>query len=305
MQRYEISTAFGTPGIVIHDDTQQAAWPATGWAAVDQHGCSWAADFPSGWEDVDFHTPTDEVAGIDGGLIGPQSIGIRTLAVHGTIVAPDRTAARAATARLRNALPRRGQVVFTLTDADGAPLYVTGTPTGPLNATPEKECTVIYSFSLVCTDPYKRSGAVHSLSTGLPHEGASTGMVLGNLVLGDLVLATTAPLGGGLTANNQGDAEALPTITIAGPVWDPIVRNVTTGAYSQWSIYLDPGRQMVVDFTTRLILVDGQREAVPFAGYGSAPWSLPPGFSDIEFRSRDSLYDAAARLTLAWSDAYR
>lgn len=305
MQRYEISPAFGTPGIVLHDDSTPAAWPATGWAAVDAYGCSWATEFPTGWEDVDFQTPVDTVSGIDGGLVGPQSIGVRTLAIHGTIVAPDRAAARAATARLRNALPRRGQVAFTLTDDDGSVLYVTGTPTGPLNAVPEKECVVAYSFALACTDPYKHSSAFYSLSTGLPQEGASSGMVLGNLVLGNLVLTTSAPSGGGLIINNLGDADALPVITIDGPVWDPKVTNVTTGAYAQWFIYLDAGRQMIVDFATRLTTVDGVRQAVPFAGYGSAPWAFPPGYSDVEFRTRDNLFDPNARLTISWRPSYR
>lgn len=288
--------------IVTLMDGQRAAPPASGVAAVDRFGCSWAAEYPDGWDHVDFLTPVDSMAGVDGGLVAPQSIGVRTVNVIGTIVAPSRAEAKAATKRLLSALPRRGKVTLAV-EEDGDRQFVTGTPTGLFKATPVGRCSVVYSFALVCTDPYKRSSVARSLTTSLPLLGISTGLTP-PLVLGNLTLTTTGTTGGSVRANNYGDAPSWPTVAFDGPVFEPLVRNATTGDYAQTYLDVPAGSRLTLDFATGAADMDGQRVQAPLSGYASLPWPLPPGESEIEFRTR-GFADPAARMTITWRDSYR
>lgn len=291
------------PALVLFDSEQRAAAPAQGVGAVDEFGCSWACDYPDGWDTVDFKTPVDSLAGVDGGVIAPQSIGVKTINIQGTIVAPDRLRARQATARLRAALPRRGRVTFAVTDDDGIRLFVSGAPTGEFKAEPVAGCAVLFSFALVCTDPYKRDAVVRQLSTGLPYAGPVDGMDV-PLTLGALVLDASPLIGGSFRARNFGDAPAKPVITIEGPAFVPLVRNATTGEHIQWNLDLAANGVFVADFATGATTINGQTVHVPVVGYAAGPWALPPGDSDVEFSHRGN-YDPAAQLTVSWRDAYR
>jgi hypothetical protein len=299
-QRYTLGP-LEAPTVVLMDG-QRAVPPASGVAAVDAYGCSWAAEYPDGWDSVEFLTPVDQLAGVDGGLVAPQSIGPRTVNVTGLIVAPDRARAKAATQRLLAALPRRGKVTFAV-EEDGQKQFVTGTPTGTFKAVPTGRCSVVYSFALVCTDPYKRSGILKSVTTGLPIAGLTTGLTP-PLVLGTLNLTTTGATGGSVVATNYGDADARPLLTITGPAYEPIIRNLRTGEYAQLFLSVGAGSIATLDFNTGAGTFNGQPFPITLMGYGSQMWALPPGDSEIEFRQL-GVNDPAARMTLTWRDCYR
>lgn len=300
-QRYTIGP-LDDPVLVLMDD-QRAAPPASGVGAVDAYGCTWACDLPKGWDDVEFLTPVDSMAGVDGGLLAPQSIGVRTLVFEGTTICPDRPAARAARARFRNAFPRRGPVIIGITE-DGITQWVTGEPTGAVKATPVSGRAIIWSFSITCADPYKYGTIAHSETGRLPTPGVGTGLTLGSLVLGDMVLVGETVQGGYVQVENLGDAPTSPVVTVKGPVWFPVISNRDTGEFTQWAIDLPDGSEMVVDYATGRTTVDGQLTDVPLAGYGSTLWQLPPGVSIFDFRARGA-FSANARFTIAWKDAYR
>lgn len=291
-----------SPLVTLMDSSQRAAYPAIGQGSVDEYGCTWAMDYPDGWDTMEFQTPVDTLAGVDGGVQAPQSIGVRTINVQGVVVGPDRGRVRQAIARLRAALPRRGRVTFAVTD-DGVPrLFVIGAPTGTFQAQPQGANAALFSFALVCTDPYKRDGVLRQLSTGLPYSGPTTGITL-PVTLGAVVLDASPLIGGSFRVPNLGDAPTKPIITITGPTFYPVVRNLTTGDYTQWDLALNPGAVFEADFNTGITTINGQPRAVAFAGYASRPWALPPGDSDIQFAHR-GLYDPATTLTVSWNDRY-
>jgi hypothetical protein len=290
------------PLVTLMDSSQRAAPPAIGWGAVDEDGCTWAMDYPDGWDTMEFQTPVDKLAGVDGGVQAPQSIGVRTINVQGVVVGPDRAHVRRAIARLRASLPRRGRVTFAVTD-DGVPrLYVIAAPTGPFQAHPKDANTALFSFALVSTDPYKRDAVVRQLSTGLPYSEVSSGVDV-PFTLGSLVLDPSPLIGGSFRVTNLGDAPTKPKLTITGPMFYPVVRNLTTGDYSQFDLDLPAGAVFEADFYTGITTINGQPRAVSYAGYASRPWSLPPGDSDIQFAHR-GLYDPATTLTVSWNDRY-
>jgi hypothetical protein len=193
-------------------------------------------------------------------------------------------------------------VSFAVTDEDSH-LWVSGAPTGEFKAEPISGCVVAFSFALVCTDPYKRDIVTRQLTTGLPYSGPIDGMEV-PLVLGQLVLDASPLIGGSIRVPNLGDAPAKPLITITGPAFAPIVRNITSGFYTQWNLDLAAGAVFVADFDTGITTINGQRAAIPLIGYGSLPWSLQPGDNDLLFGHRGN-YSPDTELTVSWQDRYR
>lgn len=289
-----------SPTLVLTDTSQRGVH---GVGAVDTDGVLWLCEYPTGWDDIDWQTPVDAVDGTDGALIAPQSVGPRTIGITGTLIAPTPAARAAAVRRLRDALPRRGPVRFAVTDEDDRRLWVDAYPSGVFRPVPRGAVAAIFSFALIAGDPYKRGDQLRTQTTGLPDPAAQPGVTF-PATLPLLFGAGTGPTGGVTTCPNYGDADAWPTLTVTGPVVQPLARNTTTGAYLQWAITLPAGSAMTVDTATGRTTVDGVQRDIPLLGYSSDYWSLPPGTSEVEFRAV-SAYDPAAALSVAWHDTHR
>jgi hypothetical protein len=103
------------------------------------------------------------------------------------------------------------------------------------------------------------------------------------------------------TISNIGWATTYPTITLVGPIIDPILGNVTTNNYLNFTVTLNSAQTLVVDLYNKLVTLNGQPARNLLT---SGTWfAAPPGNSTF------SLYGTgtAANVTVAtvtWNSAY-
>jgi phage-related protein len=121
---------------------------------------------------------------------------------------------------------------------------------------------------------------------------------------------------GTVTADNTGNIEMRPIITITGPVTNPTVENETTGLSltfsnpNQVSYTLNSGDQLVIDLDAHQIMYypDGSSIGASRRNWlvsGSTWWDLPPGTSTIGFSSDDaSLPSPVPTCEVAFAAAY-
>jgi len=111
-----------------------------------------------------------------------------------------------------------------------------------------------------------------------------------NLVLpfsGPFLLGTetgTADVG----ANNAGTWEALPVITITGPLSDWTLTNDTNGKQISWNNYvIDDGEIVTIDIPEKTVVNDDGLDLRSYLSGDSATFSLAPGDNDVTFWAAD------------------
>ncbi|MEU4205580.1 hypothetical protein AB0F64_37410 [Streptomyces sp. NPDC026294] len=109
---------------------------------------------------------------------------------------------------------------------------------------------------------------------------------------------------GRLTISNAGDSDAYPLLRIDGPVAQPIVEHIGTGATLALTGTLQPGEYLVVDIRTRAVLLMGSAPRRDWVRAGSAWPVLAPGDNEIAFRGAalPGAPGQTSTLTVTWRD---
>lgn len=289
--------AFGTPDaptLVV------AAGQATpyGMGAVDANGVVWLFGEPSGWDDVEFDTPVDEVPGSNGALIGPATVRHKTLDFEGTIIAPSPAEAGPALARLRQVVARPGQWVTFHKEDFGTVWWVRGVPSGRFRPVRVAAQAWRVQFQIECDQPWKFGWPQHCQAMNLPTVATATGRTYPRtypLTYG----AVVGPVGGQITAVNAGDADAWPLLTWAGAVTNPWVEIDATHRvaplFSQGA-----SQTTILDMQRMTLVTDGVHRPLSLAA-GSVPWPIPSGAHTIRWNHSGS-YSPTPTLTVCWYD---
>jgi phage-related protein len=101
---------------------------------------------------------------------------------------------------------------------------------------------------------------------------------------------------------NGGNVATYPTLTIRGPVTDPVVRREDDGREMRFAIALGPTDVLVVDTQLRTVTLNGSTSRYSSLSSQSEWIDLPPGRSTVSWTAAS--YDPAAELGVAWRDAY-
>ncbi|GCD46110.1 phage distal tail protein [Streptomyces paromomycinus] len=109
---------------------------------------------------------------------------------------------------------------------------------------------------------------------------------------------------GRLTISNSGDSEAYPQLRIDGPVAQPIVEHIGSGATLALSGTLQPGEYLVIDTRTRAVLLMGSAPRRDWVRAGSAWPVLTPGDNELAFRGAalPGAPGQTSTLTVTWRD---
>ncbi len=99
-----------------------------------------------------------------------------------------------------------------------------------------------------------------------------------------LPIVFTASTGGTATATNNGTAESFPTVTISGPMTNPVISNSTLNRYIQLSLTINTGEQVTIDMKNKTIVKDGQ-SVIQNKVAGSQFWWLNPGANTLRVQS--------------------
>jgi hypothetical protein len=151
---------------------------------------------------------------------------------------------------------------------------------------------------LFASDPKLYDAYLQQAVVGLPVVlGGATFNALFNLAFG------SSGAGGQVGVTNSGNFAARPVITIAGPVDNPIVANLSTGKSLALTISLSATDVLVIDMDARTIILNGSASRRSAMNSGSQWWDIPPGVNTLRF-SNNGAYQAAANCTFAFRSAW-
>lgn len=158
------------------------------------------------------------------------------------------------------------------------------------------------ALELYCADPYLYSLEEHSASTTAysPAAGrtyplvyAGTGRTYG-----------AAGESGRLSAYNSGSSPAYPVLRLDGPVANPSIEQVNTGAGITIDASLQAGEWLIIDTRTRAVLLNGESPRRSWVRGGSTWPLLDPGANTIAYRG-SALPGSPGQpslLTITWRD---
>jgi hypothetical protein len=103
------------------------------------------------------------------------------------------------------------------------------------------------------------------------------------------------------TISNIGWATTYPTITLVGPIIDPILGNVTTNNYLNFTVTLNSAQTLVVDLYNKLVTLNGQPARNLLT---SGTWfAAPPGNSTFSLFGTGTAANVTVA-TVTWNSAY-
>ena len=258
---------------------------------------------PDGWHGLDFNTPVDQAGGRDGALIGPQSIGPRTIDVVAMVVAPTPQLLWQKIKAVRDILAAKQPVIWEQYDfGAGLTLAMVTRPTGKLVPSPVFShqaggLAATFKYSLIAASPWKYlSGSGENASVGLVNPALITGRTYDKTY--SYTYGSSSTPGGVMQVINQGDTAAYPLFTITGPVNFPTVTNVTTGQQFQVNAVIAAGSTVTVDANTGAVSPGNLRLI-------GRPFTLAPGPNTIRWTDASAAYDPAATLRLDWRSTFK
>jgi hypothetical protein len=119
---------------------------------------------------------------------------------------------------------------------------------------------------------------------------SETSVTLTRTVGGGFILPVILPIvfsastGGTATATNNGTTESFPTVTISGPMTNPLVIDSTLNRYVQLNLTINTGEQVIIDMKNKTIVKGGQ-SVLQNKVAGSQFWWLNPGSNLLRIQS--------------------
>lgn len=174
--------------------------------------------------------------------------------------------------------------------------FVRVTKRAPTYPAQTLERSMVVPMQLHATDPRVYSATLHTASTGL-------GTASGGLVFPATFPATfgSGSAGGQVSVTNAGSVKTYPTLTVVGPVDNPIIDHVEQGLSLGFTVSLGSGDQLVInpDPRARTALLNGANAENVLTTPG---WfGLPPGMSTVRYRNNGGF--TGSTLSVAWRDA--
>lgn len=137
---------------------------------------------------------------------------------------------------------------------------------------------------------------------------SAASLTINPLTRGGFILPVVLPIsfaegsGGEGSATNNGDEPAYPIITLDGPLTNPRLENVTTGAFMALTLTIGVGEQVVIDMGERTIVQGGVTNRMSTKSSDSSFWALPAGLSEI--RLTTGVAGEGGQAVLSWRHAY-
>lgn len=244
--------------------------------AVDSAGVRWWVTLVEGWRSgAPLRVSGEDRPQTDGAFDAPSYRSARTIMIQGVAVAPDAVAAELAVDRLKALLTDmtglKPLTAHELTRARMAHVRLASEVRAEL-AGGRREFD--YQVTFLAPDPRLYSAEATVVALALP-ETTTTG---GFTAPFTAPFTSLTPEGstGEQTVVNAGTLPVFPTVTIAGPVTDPVLENVTTGRSLRLSYTVAAGDHLLVDFADSAVLLNG---ATPVDAHapGSSFWPLVKG----------------------------
>lgn len=191
-------------------------------------------------------------------------------------------------------LPQSGPALATFTTIDGRNLQMMiylRSITGPFERGQVSHGSML--VEIMAVDPYIFTQSETEVEIELP-------VAAGTAIPTAIPLSLAYGAGAGETITLLGSGLSYPTVTIVGPVTDPVIKNDTTGEEMQVEGEFTGSDTIVIDMDNQTITQNGTINLLDDSN--GTFWALHPGANLILFSS--STYDAAALATVAYRDSY-
>lgn len=124
-----------------------------------------------------------------------------------------------------------------------------------------------------------------------------------NTASGALALSGGVATGGPLAVTNAGSTPTSPTLTVSGPISNPIFTNVTTGAVLSLTTTIAAGASVTVDFAARTIVNQAGTSIYSALNYTTSQWwTLASGTNSVKVTGTWTV--AGGTFTVGWRDAW-
>ena len=230
----------------------------------------------SGLDSADVRDSYDDFVNMDGGIHGPFFYTRRAIVLEGMIENPldatDRNTRLNRLMRASASLTRQdGSLVWTPTG--GTAVLINVRKNGRLQV--DGAWAKSFQLPLVAADP-----RIYTFARKAP---------------------TVSP-SGTTVMENQGTVLTYPTLTITGPITNPVVTNTTTGEAISFTGTISSGTNIVVNMLARTVF-QGSTVKYSLLNYASSTWwGLQPGNNSISLTQSSS--SAPAGLTVTYRDAW-
>jgi hypothetical protein len=238
-------------------------------------------------------------AGSHGSFAGLDLLGERTMTITMAVQGTDRSS--------YDALVQQLSAAFVVQSAD-LPLLCGDNGNRRINCRPRKMALPrkrafhgtfhdAALIELVAVDPRVYDAVLQQPNTGM---AATAGGMTFNATFP--LAFGSAGAGGSLMVTNAGSFATDWTATIAGPVVNPVIDNLSTGVSIQLAITLNVGDSLVLDSLSRTIRLNGTASRTSTLQPGSTWWTLPPGTTLLRFRNNGA--SDVGTLTFAFRSAW-
>ena len=124
-----------------------------------------------------------------------------------------------------------------------------------------------------------------------------------NTVAGSLALSGGSATGGPLSITNAGSVAANPTLTVSGPISNPVFTNSTTGKSLSLTTTIAAGGSVTVDFGARTIVNQAGTSIYSSLNYTTSQWwDLSPGTNSLTVTGTWTV--AGGVFSVGWKDAW-
>lgn len=267
-------------------------------SGVDAAGVSWKVNDIEAWDDLPGTTGQSyQQAYGDGAWVDEAFWEAQPLRLLGRIYAPDRASAADALSRLKAAVPMRSPRPLVVS-SDGLVRHRMVRLEGKPKFPPVTDQFIRFDIQL--TDPLGRllsgdgtTGFTHSAVTSLPV--VTGGLVVDGLQAPFQVVATAAA--GSVTVTNGGNARP-PVAVLLTNVVNPTI-TADDGQVMRFAITVGAGQTLEVDLDAKTVKLNGVNRRNTLSG----GWIVAADGTELSFNA--STYNATARMTVRWSDAWR
>lgn len=253
----------------------------------------------SGLESPDIRLSSYNNPGSHGQTVSNALYGGRIVALQGTVRGDDVETYRANKQALSQAVGLQNDTsgfpiarTFKLALGDGK-VYQLPVITSKFRNPEQYSTRSVWQLELTATQWFLESDTQSSASVGLPQAG-------GSVFPWEFPLIFSGGGGGTITVTNNGTVTSHPTITLAGPVTNPVISNSTTGERIALNITLLTGDSLVINTQDRTIIQGGATNRIGVLMTGSSFWGLAPGANIVTYSANQ--YDTSTA-TLVWNDA--
>lgn len=243
-------------------------------------------------------TSSGTYSGRDGGYVGAQFYGARSINMTGRIMSNDVTSYWASRKAFLAAVST-GSVLLTVATDDGG-LYVLNCYLDeldiPIN---RRKMSTTWTMSLVAPDPTIYDNSAGGL------QSVAIAPVGGGGIIWPIAWTPVVWRAGTLpqTVTNTGNVAVYPKVTLTGPATNPTITNVTTGQFfTLQGLTTTAGDVIVIDLQNRTVLLNGG-SILTYMSTTSSWWPLLPGGNSIRLTTTNGSDTVTG--TVSWRSGYR